>query len=59
MAEKEDEEGFQRCPDIMLSIFLNGLIYDKRGKDEAAPPLAVERRVNNNIVLKSCALPFR
>ncbi len=33
---KEDEEGFQRCPDIVLSSFLNGLIYEKRGKDE--PP---------------------
>ena len=34
---KEDEEGFQRCPDIVLSSFLNGLIYEKRGKDESAP----------------------
>mgnify|MGYP000220616283 CR=1 FL=1 len=25
---KEDEEGFQRCPDIVLSSFLNGLIYE-------------------------------
>ncbi|MDI8800014.1 DUF1456 family protein, partial [Salmonella enterica subsp. enterica serovar Montevideo] len=33
---KEEEEGFQRCPDIVLSSFLNGLIYEKRGKDEAA-----------------------
>ena len=56
--KKEDEEGFQRCPDILLSIFLNGLIYDKRGKDESAPPLAVERRVNNNIVLKKLRIAF-
>lgn len=56
--KKEDEEGFQRCPDIMLSLFLNGLIYDKRGKDESAPPLAVERRVNNNIVLKKLRIAF-
>ena len=34
---KEDEEGFQRCPDIVLSSFLNGLIYEKRGKDESFP----------------------
>ena len=38
--KKEDEEGFVRCPDIVLSNFLNGLIYDKRGKDASAPPLA-------------------
>ncbi len=49
---KEEEEGFQRCPDIILSAFLNGLIYEKRGKDESAPALEPERRVNNNIVLK-------
>lgn len=49
---KEDEEGFVRCPDIILSGFLNGLIYDKRGKDESAPEMALERRVNNNTVLK-------
>ena len=41
---KEDEEGFQRCPDIVLSSFLNGLIYEKRGKDESAPALEPERR---------------
>lgn len=56
--KKEDEDSFQRCPDILLSIFLNGLIYDKRGKDESAPPLAVERRVNNNIVLKKLRIAF-
>lgn len=26
---KEEEEGFQRCPDIILSAFLNGLIDRK------------------------------
>lgn len=55
---KEEEEGFQRCPDIVLSALLNGLIYDKRGKDESAPPLALERRVNNNVVLKKLRIAF-
>ena len=55
---KEEEEGYQRCPDIILSCMLNGLIYDKRGKDESAPPLAVERRVNNNVVLKKLRIAF-
>ncbi|HCB0725575.1 TPA: DUF1456 family protein [Klebsiella variicola subsp. variicola] len=53
---KEDEEGFVRCPDIILSGFLNGLIYDKRGKDDSAP--ALERRVNNNTVLKKLRIAF-
>ncbi len=55
---KEDEEGFVRCPDIMLSCFLNGLIYEKRGRDKSAPALAVERRVNNNIMLKKLRIAF-
>ena len=32
---KEDEDGFVRCPDIILSGFLNGLIYHLRGKDDS------------------------
>lgn len=55
---KEDEEGFVRCPDILLSRFLNGLVYEKRGRDESAPALAVERRINNNIMLKKLRIAF-
>ncbi|MFP2423509.1 DUF1456 family protein [Pseudescherichia vulneris] len=55
---KEDDAGFQRCPDIMLSLLLNGLIYDKRGKDESAPALVVDRRMNNNLVLKKLRIAF-
>ena len=55
---KEDEDGFVRCPDIILSGFLNGLIYHLRGKDESAPELALERRVNNNTVLKKLRIAF-
>lgn len=55
---KEDEEGYKPCPDIVLSAFLNGLIYEKRGKDESAPPLAMERKLNNNIVLKKLRIAF-
>ncbi|MFW0765047.1 DUF1456 family protein [Trabulsiella odontotermitis] len=55
---KEEEEGYERCPDIVLSALLNGLIYDKRGRDEDAPPLALERRLNNNIVLKKLRIAF-
>ena len=51
---KEDEDGFVRCPDIILSGFLNGLIYHLRGKDDSA----IERRVNNNTVLKKLRIAF-
>jgi len=53
-----DEAGFVRCPDIILSGFLNGLIYHLRGKDDSAPELALERRVNNNTVLKKLRIAF-
>ena len=49
---KEDEEGFQRCPDIVLSSFLNGLIYENAARMSLLPALEPERRINNNIVLK-------
>ncbi|MFJ3455684.1 DUF1456 family protein [Scandinavium goeteborgense] len=55
---KEDDAGFQRCPDVMLSLLLNGLIYDKRGKDESAPALVTERRMTNNLVLKKLRIAF-
>lgn len=56
--KKEEEEGFQRCPDIVLSSLLNGLIYDRRGRDESRPPLAAERRITNNTVLKKLRVAF-
>ena len=55
---KEDEEGFVRCPDVVMSAFLNGLIYDRRGRDESAPPLVIERRIDNNIILKKLRIAF-
>ncbi len=56
--KKEEDEGFQRCPDIVLSQLLNGLIYSKRGKDESRPPLEADRRMDNNIVLKKLRVAF-
>ncbi len=54
----EDEEGFVRCPDIVMSHLLNGLIYFKRGKDESRPALATETFVSNNTVLKKLRVAF-
>ncbi|WP_314420715.1 DUF1456 family protein [Pseudescherichia vulneris] len=55
---KEEEAGFLACPDIVMSTFLNGLIYDRRGKDESAPDLKADRKLNNNIVLKKLRIAF-
>ncbi len=56
--KKEDDVGFIPCPDIVMSHFLNGLIYFKRGKDESRPPLATEEFVSNNTILKKLRVAF-
>ena len=56
---KQDEDPeFRECPDTVLAHFLNGLIFFKRGKDESRPPLPVEPRVSNNVVLKKLRVAF-
>ncbi len=49
--KKEDDPTFLSLNDPEMAIFLNGLINDKRGKKEGAPPIA-EKRLNNNIVFR-------
>lgn len=55
--KKEDEPGFEECGHKVMSHFLNGLIYLKRGKDESRPPLAPELPTNN-VVLKKLRVAF-
>jgi len=49
--KKDDDPDFQECSDVQLATFLNGLIYDRRGKKEGQLPVP-EQRINNNIVFK-------
>ena len=53
----EDEPGFEECSQKVMSQFLNGLIYFKRGKDENRPPLPSELPTNN-VVLKKLRVAF-
>jgi uncharacterized protein YehS (DUF1456 family) len=55
--KKEDEPGFQECGQDVMSSFLNGLIYFKRGKDENRPALPPELPTNN-VVLKKLRVAF-
>ncbi len=59
--KKEDEPAHKVCTDTMLAIFLNGLIVDKRGARDDAPPLVPEKRItNNNVFTKlKIALNFK
>ncbi len=56
--KKEDEDGFVECRDVVLAHFLDGLVQHYRGKDERLPPRPVEKRVNNNVVLKKLRVAF-
>ncbi len=49
--KKDDDPAFQECSDLQLATFLNGLIYDRRGKKEGQPP-SPEQRINNNIIFR-------
>jgi len=49
--KREDDPAYQECEDVLLATFLNGLINDKRGKQEGDQPIP-EDRVSNNIVLR-------
>ncbi|PWC16032.1 DUF1456 family protein [Brenneria corticis] len=56
--KKEEEEGYQPCPDILMGTFLDGLIIRQRGKDDSRPAPKVERRITNNIILKKLRVAF-
>jgi len=49
--KKEDDPAYKYCPDIQLSIFLNGLINDKRGKKKGVQP-EPEKLLTNNIIFR-------
>lgn len=47
----DDDPALQNCGDRELAIFLNGLINDRRGKQEGEQPKP-EQRINNNIIFR-------
>src|SRR5690606_13260836 len=53
----EDEAGFIKCDGKVMTHFLNGLIYFKRGKDPSRPPLGFEIPTNN-VALKKLRVAF-
>jgi uncharacterized protein YehS (DUF1456 family) len=55
--KREDEPGFEECPQNVMARFLNGLIYLRRGKDETRPALSPELPTNN-VVLKKLRVAF-
>jgi len=49
--KKDDDPAYQECSDPQLAIFLNGLINDKRGKNNGPQP-EPEQHLNNNIIFR-------
>ncbi|MCG6202783.1 DUF1456 family protein [Psychromonas antarctica] len=60
---KEGEENFIFCTDSLLSLFLDGLINEKRGKKEGSSPIVLPENtvmLNNDILRKlRIALNFK
>jgi uncharacterized protein YehS (DUF1456 family) len=48
----EEDSAYQKCSDIQLAAFLNGLIIDKRGKKDGPSPEPVQQITNNIIFNK-------
>lgn len=56
--KKDEEEGYVECSNAVLAHFLDGLVVQRRGRDESQPPRPVEKRVTNNVVLKKLRVAF-
>lgn len=50
--KKEGDEGYEDCSDLLLAVFLNGLIIDMRGQKEGEKPIPEKRLTNNMIFMK-------
>ena len=56
--KREDEDGFQPCPDEVMARFLNGLVIYRRGREEGRPAPALDLPLTNNTSLKKLRVAF-
>lgn len=56
--KKEDDANYLNCSDRVLACFLDGLVIQRRGRNESQPARAIESRISNNIVLKKLRIAF-
>lgn len=56
--KKDGEAGYVECSNAVLAHFLDGLVVQRRGRDESQPPRPIEKRVTNNVVLKKLRVAF-
>ena len=55
--KKDDDAAFEECADSMFAAFLNGLITQRRGKQDGPKPVP-EIRLNNNLVFRKLKIAF-
>jgi len=55
--KKDDDDAYASCGDIQFSTFLNGLIIDRRGRQEGALP-EPDKKLTNNIILRKLKIAF-
>jgi len=56
--KKDNEDGYVECGNAVLAHFLDGLVIHRRGRNPDLPARPVEKRVNNNVVLKKLRVAF-
>lgn len=56
--KKDGEPGCAECSNRTLALFLDGLVFHRRGKDESRPSRPPEKHVTNNVVLKKLRVAF-
>jgi uncharacterized protein YehS (DUF1456 family) len=52
LLKKEEEEDFIACSNPLMSLFLDGLIVQKRGRRDSDGPVKPDALLNNNGILK-------
>jgi len=55
----DTDSGFRHCTDDLMADALDGLVYSKRGKDEARPAPPQDFPITNNSVLKKVRVAFQ
>jgi uncharacterized protein YehS (DUF1456 family) len=56
--KRDDDAGYLECSDRVLAHVLDGLVVQRRGRNETLPPRPVEKRMTNNLVLKKLRVAF-
>ncbi len=55
--KKDDDEAYESCRDTPFSIFLNGLIIERRGAQDRPTP-EPDKKLTNNMVLRKLKIAF-